>query len=138
MKMKAITLAILAVGFSLFLYAAAPTAASGQGKDKNARGQQLYMEYCASCHGTDGKGGGPVAASLKTAVTDLTKIPLQEGKFPALKIKNIISGQYTVPPHGTREMPVWSLYFSHTRGRGVAEANLVALTRYIESIQVKQ
>jgi len=30
-----------------------------------AAGAQLYATYCASCHGPDGKGDGPVAAALK-------------------------------------------------------------------------
>jgi len=28
-------------------------------------GSQMYKEYCAACHGSDGKGRGPVAASLR-------------------------------------------------------------------------
>ena len=30
-------------------------------------GKQMYVNYCAPCHGVDGKGNGPVAAALKTA-----------------------------------------------------------------------
>jgi mono/diheme cytochrome c family protein len=138
MKKRVITLFVLAIGFSMFLYAAASTSVSGQSKDKNVRGQKLYVEYCASCHGTDGKGGGPVASSLKTPLPDLTKIPLENGKFPALKIKNIISGEVTAPAHGTREMPVWGLYFRRLKDESNSVLNVYALTRYIESLQVKQ
>jgi mono/diheme cytochrome c family protein len=35
-----------------------------------ASGQEMYRTYCAVCHGTDGKGGGPAAEALKTAPTD--------------------------------------------------------------------
>ena len=31
-------------------------------------GKQMYKNYCAPCHGADGKGGGPVASSLKARV----------------------------------------------------------------------
>ena len=29
-------------------------------------GADLYMSYCAACHGVEGRGDGPVAANLKT------------------------------------------------------------------------
>jgi mono/diheme cytochrome c family protein len=32
-------------------------------------GKQLYREHCASCHGSDGRGGGPVASSLNTTTS---------------------------------------------------------------------
>ena len=35
-------------------------------------GSQMYASYCASCHGLDGRGHGPVATELKVPPTDLT------------------------------------------------------------------
>jgi mono/diheme cytochrome c family protein len=37
-----------------------------------ARGQQLFLNYCMVCHGTDGKGTGPAATSLPHPPADLT------------------------------------------------------------------
>ncbi len=37
-----------------------------------ARGQQLYLQQCASCHGKEGRGDGPVAAGLAHKPADLT------------------------------------------------------------------
>jgi cytochrome c553 len=37
-------------------------------------GKGEYLTNCASCHGTTGTGGGPVAASLNIKVTDLTQL----------------------------------------------------------------
>ena len=37
-------------------------------------GRLLFRAYCAACHGADGKGGGPAAASLKSPPPDLTLI----------------------------------------------------------------
>jgi mono/diheme cytochrome c family protein len=36
------------------------------------KGNKLYEQYCLQCHGTDGKGTGPLASSLEHAPADLT------------------------------------------------------------------
>jgi cytochrome c oxidase cbb3-type subunit 3 len=43
----------------------ASTAPAGNLRGDAAAGAQLYATYCASCHGPNGKGDGPVAAALK-------------------------------------------------------------------------
>lgn len=43
---------------------AAPGAATGGGGDAMAAAQQMFGTVCAACHGTDGTGSGPAAASL--------------------------------------------------------------------------
>jgi mono/diheme cytochrome c family protein len=43
---------------------AAPAAPTGDLRGEAAAGAQLYSTYCASCHGPEGKGDGPVAATL--------------------------------------------------------------------------
>ena len=35
-------------------------------------GKELYDDYCATCHGINGKGDGPSAAEMKTKPTDFT------------------------------------------------------------------
>jgi mono/diheme cytochrome c family protein len=37
-----------------------------------ARGEQLFQTYCLMCHGTDGKGTGPMAKTLPHPPADLT------------------------------------------------------------------
>jgi len=37
-----------------------------------ANGEKLYANQCVSCHGVDGQGTGPVAASLRHPPADLT------------------------------------------------------------------
>jgi mono/diheme cytochrome c family protein len=51
------------------------------------QGPALYRAYCTVCHGMDGKGGGPMAKSLKVAPPDLTHIAMRNGgRFPAARI----------------------------------------------------
>ena len=35
-------------------------------------GRRLYVSYCQLCHGTDGKGGGPLAKAMQISPADLT------------------------------------------------------------------
>jgi mono/diheme cytochrome c family protein len=43
------------------------------------QGPALSKAYCASCHGADGKGDGPMAKSLKVKPADLTRIAARNG-----------------------------------------------------------
>ena len=73
------------------------------------QGPALSKAYCASCHGADAKGNGPMAKSLKVKPADLTRIAARNGgTFPLMRIERIISGEEQPPSgHGTSEMPVW-------------------------------
>ena len=102
-------------------------------------GQSLFQEFCAVCHGKDGKGGGPAAPALKESVGDLTQIARQNnGKFPDQKILSIIKGEQSVAAHGTQEMPTWGKTFSDmSTNLTVSQGRLHALVQYIQSIQAK-
>src|SRR6185437_7769635 len=66
-----------------------------------ASGKQMFEAYCASCHGTSGKGDGPAAGALKSAPADLTALSKKNGgKFPADRVTSILRGQATVTAHG--------------------------------------
>lgn len=76
-------------------------------------GQELYVRFCASCHGVTGSGDGPVASSFTVEVPDLTLIARRaKGAYPRERIEKIIDGRYIVAAHGTRTMPVWGEDFS--------------------------
>jgi len=104
-------------------------------------GDELFARYCAACHGTAARGDGPVAASLRKHVPDLTRITARWGKpFPAEPIREIIDGRSAVLSHGTRVMPVWGREFWVDEGADIeAERNareiVERLVRYLESIQ---
>jgi mono/diheme cytochrome c family protein len=105
-----------------------------------ASGKEMYTTYCAVCHGTDGKGGGPAASALKVPPTDLTILSKSNGgKFPSLKVTSTIRGEADLPAHGSKEMPVWgTLFWSMSRGHGGEVQQRVAnLSHYIESLQAK-
>ncbi len=106
-------------------------------------GQQLYRTYCASCHGMEGHGDGPVASSLTVEVPDLTQLAHRHGgSFPAEQVRRIIDGRATIPPHGARDMPVWGHAFRAAGANGPpnarqADAAVDLLVRYLNLIQTK-
>ena len=72
-----------------------------------ANGPDMFRAYCATCHGVDGRGGGPAADALKKRPADLTQLSRKYGgKYPALKVANVIHGYDSEGPHGSRDMPV--------------------------------
>lgn len=103
-------------------------------------GPELYRAYCASCHGATGHGDGPVASSMKVEVPDLTRIVVRQGHFPTEQIRRIIDGRTTLPPHGTRDMPVWGREF-RSAAIGVppqkqsADKLIDLLVAYVRAIQ---
>ncbi len=106
---------------------------------RSVEGADLYRAYCASCHGKDGRGNGPVASQLKATVPDLTVIAKNnKGTFPVARVRRIITGEGMIASHGSREMPVWGPVFSQVEDdvdRG--PVRLDNLVKYLESIQVK-
>jgi mono/diheme cytochrome c family protein len=104
-----------------------------------ADGKAMFMEYCATCHGTEGKGNGPAAAALKKAPADLTQLSARNGgKFPDAHVSRYIGGDDTVLAHGTRDMPIWGNVFkSMSRDQAVTAQRVSNLTDYVKSIQAK-
>jgi mono/diheme cytochrome c family protein len=104
---------------------------------RSVEGPDLFRAYCASCHGKDGKGNGPVAATLKATVPDLTIITVSnDGNFPVARMKRIIMGEGMIASHGSREMPVWGPIF-HQVEEDVDRGNVRVenLVTYLQSIQ---
>jgi mono/diheme cytochrome c family protein len=86
-------------------------------------GKTEYQSSCASCHGVDGKGSGPVADALKRKPADLTIIAKENnGVFPFGRIYDIIDGRLEVKSHGVREMPVWGFRYSPPPAPGFSPA----------------
>ena len=78
-------------------------------------GKAEYQSGCASCHGVDAKGNGPVSKDLKTRPADLTVLAKKNnGVFPVNAVYKIIDGREPIAGHGTREMPIWGWRFVPT------------------------
>ena len=102
-------------------------------------GVEMFNSYCAPCHGKNGKGSGPAAASLKNPPANLTQLAKKNGgKFPADRVANVLRSGVT-GAHGSPEMPVWGPLFSEVSGRdpAIVQMRVANLVRYIESIQEK-
>ena len=102
-------------------------------------GRDLFQFYCASCHGREGKGDGPIAASLKRQPPDLTTIASRhDGRFPTEEIERFVSGDASPAAHGDREMPMWGPIFMslepHDRLTRIRIENIVA---FVESLQAR-
>ncbi|HEV8491417.1 MAG TPA: cytochrome c [Candidatus Angelobacter sp.] len=145
-KASLIFIALQAAVLLAGLFAAASTAPDDHAKKKtdqpvhlihSLNGPDLYRSYCASCHGIEGKGDGPVAPALNSQVSDLTTIAQRNGGvFPATQVNKIISGDQIILAHGTREMPVWGPIFHQVQeDRDYGEVRLQNLTNYLKSVQ---
>jgi len=103
-----------------------------------ASGQEMYLQYCASCHGKAGKGDGPAAAALKTPPGDLTTLTARnKGTFPALKVSHMIQGEEAQIAHGSRDMPIWGEVFHEREGMSTVKLRVANLTDYVKSLQAK-
>ena len=105
-----------------------------------ASGKEMFVSYCASCHGKDAKGDGPAANALKQAPADLTSLAKQNGgKYPAEKVTSVLRGQTTLMAHGDQDMPVWGpVFWKMSQGHEEqVQMRIANLNQYIESLQEK-
>ena len=106
-------------------------------------GRQLYLDACATCHGAEGAGDGPMRQILTIPVPDLTGLAAREGGvFPWLTIVHMVDGRTGLHGHGGA-MPVFGALL---RGDTVAadgpdgtpvmaSARVFALVDYLATIQ---
>lgn len=87
------------------------------GREMLQRGAQLYTTNCATCHGEDGRGSGPLSAGLSEKPKDLSD-PALMNDLSDFDIANVIR-------YGGFEMPA----FPQVRG-----IDLVSLAAYVRSL----
>lgn len=132
------------------LLSLAATALMGTSAMAQTAGEKEYMNACASCHGKDGTGNGPISRVISSDVPDLTVLAQNnDGKFPLLKVMQIIDGRQGVAAHGSDKpdweagMPVWGDRFQDEAigscgpygAEVVVRGRIQVLADYIESIQ---
>jgi mono/diheme cytochrome c family protein len=77
-----------------------------------ADGRELYVRYCASCHGTGGRGDGPASKAFRRRPSDLTRLRERyKGQYPVREVMAAIDGRSPVRAHGDSAMPVWGVVF---------------------------
>lgn len=136
---------ILAAALSAAPPAASATEGSGeQVQDPRVRrGELSYRVHCASCHGAEARGDGPMVEVLKVQPPNLTLLSSRnEGTFPTSEVHQTIDGRDSLAAHGSRTMPVWGSTFQ-TRGLDQEDESEVMerirdLVAYLESIQAAE
>jgi mono/diheme cytochrome c family protein len=100
-------------------------------------GSQLYKNYCAACHGIEGKGDGPVARFLKGPPADLSTLAKRNnGTYPADRVAATLRSGTNSGVHGTSDMPIWGPVFQSQR-KSVSEMRIHELTEFVGSLQQK-
>lgn len=105
-------------------------------------GQSTYEQYCATCHGLDATGGGPLTEIMTTSVPDLTGLAAaNDGQFPMLDVIHVIDGRTGLRSHGG-PMPVYGALFDEESPSGTqfgdvlyTRGKVLSIAYYLESLQ---
>jgi mono/diheme cytochrome c family protein len=104
-----------------------------------ASGKEMYVNYCAPCHGVDGRGSGPAASSLKVQPTDLTMLSKNNhGKYPDSHVMTVLQSG-SIASHGSAEMPVWGPILGNMNEQKPQDRilRISNLSHYLETLQAK-
>jgi mono/diheme cytochrome c family protein len=101
-------------------------------------GQLMYQQYCATCHGADAKGHGPLAAILKTPPSDLTTLARRHlGKFPYEYVSSVLQFGSGASSHGSSDMPTWGPLFRYLdkQNERAVQLRIKNLCNYLATLQ---
>ncbi|MBO9449342.1 c-type cytochrome [Tropicibacter sp. R16_0] len=104
-------------------------------------GEALYLKHCATCHGIEATGQGPMAGILVIKPVDLTQLE-QGGIFPVERVAKRIDGRDALVSHGS-PMPVYGDFFegrdvaikTHTGQPLMTSQPIVDLIAYMRTLQ---
>ncbi|MFY0660327.1 MAG: c-type cytochrome [Shimia sp.] len=94
------------------LWALAITVMAGAGFAEDVEeGAALYKKHCATCHGIDMDGNGPMAGVLVIKPDNLLTLSQENGgPFPLVRVIKRIDGRDPLVSHGS-PMPVYGDFF---------------------------
>jgi mono/diheme cytochrome c family protein len=102
-------------------------------------GAYAFRTYCASCHGVDGKGEGPLTDSLRFSPPDLTLIAKRNGgESPTEKVVRIVDGRNPLKGHGGPDMPIWGDAFRNAETGyedAAARAKIRSVVDFLKTLQ---
>jgi mono/diheme cytochrome c family protein len=102
-------------------------------------GAYAFRTYCASCHGTDARGEGPLTDSLRFRPPDLTLIAKRNGgEFPTEKVVRIVDGRNPLKGHGGPDMPIWGDAFRNAEtgyDDAAARAKVREVVNHLKTLQ---
>ncbi|MEP2028140.1 MAG: cytochrome c [Paracoccaceae bacterium] len=119
--------------------------ASGASAQDVASGAEIYLDYCATCHGEDASGQGPMAGVLLIKPVNLAALSQDNGGvFPTARVVARIDGRDPLVSHGS-PMPVYGDYFEGNdtalktpAGQPILTSKpIVDLVAYLQSLQIK-
>jgi mono/diheme cytochrome c family protein len=141
--MIARTMRIAAIAAALWACGTLPTTAEERGEEPPIRtGEDLYRQYCSSCHGIHADGKGPLAPLFVEPPPDLTRIAARrDGVFPTAEIARIVDGRDPMVAHGPRDMPVWGRRFGEDLPpapglEALRRGTVLQIVEYLKTVQV--
>ena len=131
-----------------FLLIASQTLLHAETTMTQDQGKIEYINNCAVCHGTEGKGDGPYAKHLTKRPTDLTALSKNNGgSFPETAVYQLIDGRRVSISdegrkvetfHGPQDMPIWGDEFRTVEGdEGAVDERISNLLEYLKILQVE-
>lgn len=108
-------------------------------------GADLFRFHCASCHGIDAIGDGPLGEVLTIPPANLTVLAAEnDGVFPLARVLERIDGTVNVKAHGDA-MPVFGLLLDGPKGVMAAPdgsdvtgpESILSIADWLMSVQVE-
>lgn len=120
--------------FSVLLLVLVASATNAEAK----RGLELYVRYCAACHGENADGDGPVANVMTPRPPALVKLRGKFGRPLGTRFVAYVMGDLMPSAHGTTDMPVWGQVLATPEGDdGEALGQIWRIAAYLDSIQTR-
>ena len=142
---SAFCISMAAAALVLIMTSSALRAASSADRDQSgvahglAAGRVTFRQFCAPCHGADGKGRGPASGLLYKPPANLTQIRFRHGGlFPhdALASLLLAPTRDSVSPALPEQMMLWGPVFLSMDGEpSRARTRVENLLTFLESLQ---